>query len=337
MVNEPRLVRPRGGESGGRPDLSVVIVNRNTRALLHALLDSLDAQDDDGVRFELIVVDNGSTDGSLDGISARKRVPRVIRNPDNAGYARANNQGLAIAAGRYLLLLNSDTVVPPGALEGLVRWMDLHPHVGACGPALRAPDGEIQRSCSSFATPWRWFCDLSGLGGLFPRSRRFANLNRRFDHAATAAVDWLIGAALVARREAVEEVGLLDEQFWIYCNDSDWCRRFWNAGWEVWFVHEIEIFHHGSATIALESRDGALQQAMMRNHLDLQRKYYGRSAEHWLRLWLVLGCGLRAVLLSLPGSGGRQAEGAPLRRDLVRMARLALRGPGRALPRGASR
>lgn len=307
------------------PDLSVVVVNRNTRRLLTELLDSLDAGGGD-LGIEVIVVDNGSADGSAEAAAARERPPVLILNDGNAGYARANNQGLEVARGRYLMLLNSDTVVPPGALARLVRWMDAHPAAGVCGPALRSPDGSLQRTCRSLESPWRWFCDLSGLGGIFPRSPLLGNLHRRFDHRATRPVDWLIGAAMVARREAVEAVGVLDERFWLYCNDSDWCRRFWDAGWEVWFVHDVEILHHGGATIAIESVDGALQEAMMRNHLDFQRKYWGGAAAGWVRLWMVLGFGARAARMAARRGG----EAAAMRRDFQHRALLALRGAGPA-------
>lgn len=306
----------------GAPDLSVVIVNRNTRALLRACLDSLVGLPD-GVRTELIVVDNGSTDGSVELV--RERFPQVqlIRNEENTGYAYPNNQGLEASTGRYVLLLNSDTEVRPFALARLVEFMERHPEAGACGPTLRYPDGSLQRSCYSFPSPRTTFSRMLALDALFPRSRVLGNQQLGFDHACTAPVDALLGAALLVRREALEKVGPLDERFRIHYNDFDWCYRIRRAGWEVYFVHEAEVVHHSQATTKLENDRLQLQGEIVRNLFEYHRKHYGEAGVRWLRLWLLVGFGGRALAFAAlsalrPGKGDRVR--ALFRRGMVRAA-----------------
>jgi GT2 family glycosyltransferase len=308
------------------PDLSVVIANRDTKALLAQCLESIRGLPD-AVRVEVIVVDNGSTDGSPEMVADLYPHVHLVRNPTNTGFAIANNQGLALARGRYLMLLNSDTVVREQALERLVRFMDASPDVGACGPTLRYPDGRIQRSCFSFDSPWRHFCDMLAIGRAFPRSALLANQQFRFDHRHTAEVDWVIGAALLVRREVMEAVGVLDERFRIHCNDSDWCYRIHRSGYRVMFVHDAEVVHHSGATIRQESLREDLEAELVRNLFAYHRKHYGRLGVLWLRFWMVVGLGGRAAVL--------RAERA-LRRDVTfravdvarfgRRARAALTG-----------
>jgi GT2 family glycosyltransferase len=291
------------------PDLSVVIANRDTKALLAQCLESIHHLPD-AVRVEVIVVDNGSTDGSPEMVADLYPAVRLIRNPTNTGFAIANNQGLAVARGRYLMLLNSDTVVREQALERLVRFMDAAPDVGACGPTLRYPDGRIQRSCFSFDSPWRHFCDMLAIGRVFPRSALFANQQFRFDHRHTAEVDWLIGAALVVRREVVEAVGVLDERFRIHCNDSDWCYRIHRSGYRVMFVHDAEIVHHSGATIRQEREREDIEAELLRNLFDYYRKHYGSPGLAWVRLWMVVGFAVRRAALA---AGAALRPGRPYR------------------------
>ena len=278
----------------GAPDLSVIVVNRNTRELLLACLGSLF----DGaapLRIEVIVVDNASTDGSVPSVESRFPQVRLIRNDTNTGFAHPNNQGIAASRGRYLLLLNSDTVVRHGALKRLVDFMDQHPEAGACGPRLVYPDGSLQRSCASFETPWRWFCDMLDLGKVLPRSTALSNLRVRFDHASTSPVDWVMGAALLVRREVVDEVGMLDERFRIHCNESDWCYRMHRAGWPIYYVHSAEVVHYCGETRKREADRSALEAEMARNLIDYYRKHHGRFGVISFRVWGVVGFALRRV------------------------------------------
>jgi len=277
-----------------RPDISIVIVNRNTCGLLRACLHSIDILPDP-VTYEIIVVDNASTDGSVQMVESVFPYVRIIRNETNTGFAFPNNQGLKLARGRHILLLNSDTEVMTGALERLVRYLDQHNSVGACGPRLLNPDGTLQRSCFSFPSPWRHLSDMLDLARIFPRNRLFANQRDWFDHTRTLPVDWVMGAALVVRRDVLNEVGVLDERFTLYCNELDWCRRIHKAGWDVHFVHEAEVVHHCGATRRDEDRGFRLQSEFLRNHFDYIRKHYGVAGLLWYRLWMVVGFGIRAI------------------------------------------
>lgn len=309
-------------QAAGRPDLSIVIVNRNTRELLRACLASIHGLPDP-IRWELIVVDNGSTDGSVELVEGDYPGAHLIRNETNTGYAYPNNQGLLISRGRYVLLLNSDTVVQPFALSRLVGFMDRNADAGACGPALLYPDGRLQRSCFSFPSPRTYFASMTALDSLFPRSRLFGNQQTGFDHRRTAPVDALLGAALLVRREVLEAVGPLDERFRIHYNDFDWCRRIHGAGWRIYFVHEAQVVHHSAATTRRENQQLRLQGELVRNLFDYYRKHYGEAGVRWLRFWMLVGFGARALVFAArdalrPGRG--DGTSMRFRRGMVRAA-----------------
>ena len=230
-------------------DLAIIILNYNTRDLLRGCLASLRAQA--GVSFSAIVVDNCSTDGSADMVAAEFPEVALIRSDRNGGYAYGNNLGLRQAgfpagdAARHAMLLNPDTVVPEGALEGMVRYAEGHPDVGVLGPRLLLMDGTLDKACRrGFPTPEVAFYRFSGLSRLFPRSRRFGRYNMTFlDELQTADVDAVVGACMLVRGEALRAAGLLDEQFFMYGEDLDWCLRIKQAGYRVVYYPEV-IVHH---------------------------------------------------------------------------------------------
>jgi GT2 family glycosyltransferase len=267
--------------------LSLIIVNHNTRQLLRDCLQSLQRGNDE-IDFETIVVDNGSSDGSPEMVAEKFPNVILIRNERNEGFAKPNNQGLRIARGRYLTLLNSDTIVQPHALETMVRFMDEHPEVGACGPRLLYPDGRLQPSCRSFPSLWRHFCDMTGLETFFPQSI-FGNFETRFQYDRDEEVDQPMGAALLVRREAYQEVGSLDERLNIYYNDADWCLRIKQAGWKIRFVRDAEIIHHGSMTTAITNRLLGQFDEMFRNCLYYYEKHFGRPAVVVFKLLTAFG------------------------------------------------
>lgn len=275
-------------------DLSIIIINHNTRQLLYECLLSLQ-HGNAGIHFEIIVVDNGSTDGSPEMVAEQFRRAILIRNHSNEGFAKPNNQGLKIAAGRYCMLLNSDTVVKPNAMETLIEFMDKHPEAGACGPRLVFGDGRLQPSCRSFPSLWRHFCDMSGLENLFPKSI-FGNLETRFTYDHDAEVDQPMGAALMMRREVLEQVGYLDERFKIYYNEVDWCRRTSKAGWKIFFVHNAEIIHYGGKTTEITNRSFEQFDEMNRNCLSYYEKHFGGIGLFLYKMMLVIGFSVRVVL-----------------------------------------
>lgn len=236
------------------PDLSVVIVNWNTADYLRRCLVSISrclandapANTDRRPQIEVIVVDNASKDGSAEMVQREFPWVKLVANQANAGYAAGNNQGIKLSSGRYLLLLNPDTVVPCGALRRLVEYMDDHPEAGVVGVRLLNPDGTVQPSCRSFPEPAYLIYETLGLARLFRKSRRFAAYRMGwFDHNSEMEVDQPMGSALAVRREVFEDIGLFDEQFPLFFNEVDLCYRAKLKGWKVVFTPTVEIVHYG--------------------------------------------------------------------------------------------
>ncbi len=267
-------------------ELSVLIVSYNSRAHLRRCLESVLSE----VRplgAEVIVVDNASTDGSPEVVRDFAGV-RLIENPANLGFVRAVNQALKVAGGRYILVLNPDTEVRPGAVGALLRFMAEHPRVGLAGPKLLYPDGTIQPSRRRFPGLLTLFTEgtfvqwhLPGLG-IF---RKFYCQDLPAD--APHPVDWVTGACMLVRREAVEAVGPLDERFFMYAEELDWCRRLWSAGWQVYYVPGAEVVHQEAAS---SRQDPVRQRAnFYASRWKYAAKYYGPGVGALLRWFLVFG------------------------------------------------
>ncbi len=230
-------------------DVSVIIVNWNTRDILRDCLESVYDQTE-GILFEVVVVDNASSDGS--GEMVRVDFPQVVLivNSDNRGFAAANNQGMCVARGRYVLLLNSDTVVLDGAIQKTIRFADQHPEAAVVGCKTFYPDGTLQRNCFRCPTIVNMFLSATYLNKLFPRSRFFGRERMTWwDLDEVREVEVVCGCFLLVRREAIDEVGLMDERYFVYGDEADWCYRFRKAGWKVMFTPEPQIIHyHGAST-----------------------------------------------------------------------------------------
>jgi GT2 family glycosyltransferase/lipopolysaccharide/colanic/teichoic acid biosynthesis glycosyltransferase len=225
-------------------DLSVIIVNYNVRQFLENALASI-ARAMEGLEGEIFVVDNASDDGSVEMV--RSSFPEVclIENRDNVGFARANNMALAQARGRFLLLINPDTVVQEDTFRVMLKFFEEHPDAGLAGCKILNPDGSIQLPCRrSFPTPWVAFTKVFGLAALFPRSRIFGRYNLTYlSPDETYPVDAVSGSFMMLRREAFDKVGGLDEDFFMYGEDLDWCYRVQQAGFRVYYVHGTKIIH----------------------------------------------------------------------------------------------
>jgi GT2 family glycosyltransferase len=229
-------------------DVSVVIVNWNTKRLLLRCLESL-CKVSSCVSTEIIVVDNGSEDGSA--MAVREWFPEttLIENQENLGFAKANNKGIAAATGRYVCLVNSDVEVLDGCLEALCKYMDENPSIGIAGPKILWPDGFLQDSCRKFPGLWNNFCETFYLNRLLPHSSFFSGEHMMYmPHDRICKVDFLAGCFMMVRRSAFEEVGLLDEQFFIYAEEVDWCKRFRDARWDVVFFPHAAAIHVGRAS-----------------------------------------------------------------------------------------
>lgn len=230
--------------------LSVVLINLNTHDFLKACLQSMRMQLDDPT-YEIILVDNGSTDGSVEMVKRDFPQVRLFPQSQNLGFTKANNVGLREAHGEYLLILNSDTEIVGDALEKMCDYMDAHRDVGALGAQLLNTDHTVQLSCRRFPSfKTALFHRYSLLTRLFPKNKYSAEyLMTDIGHNETMEVDWVSGACLLTRRETTDQVGLLDEGFFIYAEDVDWCYRIKKAGWKVVYYPESKVLHHiGRAT-----------------------------------------------------------------------------------------
>lgn len=258
------------------PHLSVIIVSYNVSNLLeHCLVSLMRAADD--VILEIIVVDNASSDRSAEMVRAKFPHVQLIANSENVGFARANNQGLAVARGRYWMLLNPDTEIPQNAVDSLatlVAFMDSHPRAAVCGASLFYPDGTRQHSAFRFPSlaqiymdlyPVNWRLRDSALNGRYPISQ--------YERGAPFQIDHPLGAAIVVRPDAATQVGLLDEDFFIYAEEVDWCIRFKRAGWQVWCVPFARITHH-EARSTRQFRDKMFVE-LWNARFHLFRKHYG--------------------------------------------------------------
>jgi len=279
------------------PDLSVCIVSWNTRADLRAALASVFARAGEAA-FEVIVVDNASTDGSAEMVREEFPAAQLIVNRWNRGFAAGNNQALRRARGRYELLLNSDTVVHAGAFAELVRFMDAHPDAGAVGPRTLNPDGTLQYSCRRFPTLATGLFRKAPLGRLIPDNR----WNRKYlmsdwVHDVAREVDWVSGAAMCLRSEAVRQVGALDEGYYMYCEDVDWCYRARRAGWKIYYLPQAVITH----AIARSSDQRPLRMVaeFHRSMLRFYRKHYASAVSPALRPLVPVGIVLRALVVMI--------------------------------------
>jgi GT2 family glycosyltransferase len=257
-------------------DLSIVIVSYNTRDLLRKCLASLPAAAP-GIEFETFVVDNASPDDSAGMVCAEYPAVRLIANTDNAGFTRANNQALRLASGRHALALNPDTEPEPGSLAILVRFLDEHPGAGACGPKLLNSDGSLQPNGRRFPTPWREFLGVSGLRRLNPAGFDRKLEYGRDDFDSTCPVDVVSGACLMVRGETMARVGMLDERFFMFYEEYEWCWRIHRAGLEVYYVPASRVVHHWMGAVKQRSREMTAQ--LYRSQWLYYRKTAGPAAQ----------------------------------------------------------
>jgi GT2 family glycosyltransferase len=252
--------------------ISVIIVSYNTRDILLDCLRSVYSSAGN-VEVEVYVVDNASTDGTVPAI--RREFPQcnVIVNEKNVGFSRANNLAVRKCTGRYILLLNPDTIVEPNVLAKMVEFMDEQQDVGMVSCKLVTGDGSLDLACRrAFPTLWDGLCRASGLSGWFPESRLLARYNLTYlDEDQTCEVDAVNGAFMFARRQAIEEVGLLDEDYFMYAEDLDWCFRFGKSGWKV-------MYHPAATTLHLKGQSGnPKSSAMIREMFKSTKLFYRKN------------------------------------------------------------
>jgi N-acetylglucosaminyl-diphospho-decaprenol L-rhamnosyltransferase len=282
-----------------RADVGIIIVNWNTRDLLRRCLESVLASE--GVSASVCVVDNASHDRSAEMVAEEFPQVQLISNDRNLGYPAANNQGLKLLGferssdetlsnpetmPRYALLLNADTEMPPDALVKVVAFADAHPRTGVVGPRLVRLDGSLDLACRrSFPTPKISLYRMTGLSRLFPHSRVFGRYNLTYlDENETAEVDSVVGAFMLVRAEAISEIGLLDESFFMYGEDLDWAYRMKARGWQILYYPEVTVLHVKRAS----SRQNPRAKVEFWRAMEIfYRKHYARTTLLPLHLTIV--------------------------------------------------
>jgi len=226
-------------------DLSIIIVNYNVKEFLQNLLHSIEKASLN-ISHEIIIVDNASDDGSVELISEKFPSVRLIANTENLGFGKANNQALKIASGKYLLLINPDTIVSEDTLDKMISFFENNSDAGLAGCKILNPEGSLQLACRrSFPGPWTSFCKVTGLSTLFPKSKLFARYNLTYlDENKTYEVDAISGSFMMMRKETYDKVGGFDEEFFMYGEDLDLCYRIQQAGFKVFYSHTTQIIHY---------------------------------------------------------------------------------------------
>jgi GT2 family glycosyltransferase len=268
-------------------DLSIVVVTHNRAELALLTLRSAQAAIE-GLSVQWIIVDSGSDDGTPEAIEAAYPSMTVLRE-QNIGFAAANNRGLPLARGRYVLLLNPDVETVSGTFDELLKRLDARPQIGMASVVQTTPQGHLERSIRRFPSPWLALGEALGVQRLGPLSRCSEEESREDRYRTEAAADWLVGAFLIARAEALREVGQLDERFFLYSEETDWCYRFRQAGWEVAHIPVMTVIHHTSR----KPRPDLTAQLSYAKVL-FARKHYGSLRAGAIRLSLALRHALRA-------------------------------------------
>jgi GT2 family glycosyltransferase len=290
------------------PDLSIIIVSWNNRAYLEPCLESLFTSGL-GCKFEVVLVDNGSTDGTQNMLGEKYPQVKIIQNDHNVGLSAASNQGIAATQGRLVLLLNDDTLVNGPSLDALVEYLDSHPQAGAVGGLLLNPDGSIQACYNHFPSLREEFLIATRLGPLlwdgYPGILKGNEIS---------SVDWIGSACLLLRRSALDQVGLLDEEFFIYGDEADLQYRLERAGWQVHFLPHVTTVHFGGRSMTRWRR----RKMVYRGHMLFFRKNYGWFKTGLLRVMLA---GLSLAKLIIWGaavlfSGWRERAGQELNSNL---------------------
>jgi len=268
-------------------DVSIVIVNYNTRRFLDECIQSIKRET--SVSHEIIVVDNASTDDSCAMVRAKHPDVHLIENHENVGFAKANNQGFALAKGRYYFMLNPDTVVIEKAIDKLIAFMDANPDVGICGPKNIGPDGSLQYSCDHFPSIWNTFCSYANLANRYPKSKIFGRQGMRYwDYAASRDVERIMGCSLLTRASVFKSLGGLDERFFMYFEETDLCFRASKALNRIVFVSAATIIHFGGASAKNSSEEQPINRTLYSHYLTSQ--YYFYSKHYGLIPMLAIRC-----------------------------------------------
>lgn len=245
-----------------QPDLSIIILNYNTKDFLRDCLRSIDKAKND-LKFEIIVVDNVSTDDSIQMVAEEFSWVKLIGSHKNLGFAKGNNLGVPGALGKYVLFLNPDTIVFPKTLSGMVEFMEKHPRAGVSTCRVELPNQKLDEACHrGFPSPWNAFCHFSGLEKVFPKSKLFAGYYMGWlPLSRVHKIDACVGAFLLVRREIGEKISWWDEDYFLYGEDLDFCYRVQEEGWEIYYVPEYKIIHYKGASSGIKKQSKDLTTA----------------------------------------------------------------------------
>lgn len=255
-------------------DLSIIIVNYGSGRLAKACVDSI-RRSPPGGQYEVLVIDNCSPDDSQELLATEVPGIRFFPQDSNLGYSKAVNLGIRKARGEYLLILNPDIIVLNGAIDALLVFAREHPKAAVVAGQLLNPNGSVQESCFRFYTPFTILARRTSLG-LLPLARRHLHtvLSREIDKSRPFPIDWVLGACMLVRRDVIEKVGVMDERFFLYFEDMDWCRRFWEAAFEVWYVPQAQFAHYYKRESAHENWLLSLFRPITRTHILSGVKYF---------------------------------------------------------------
>lgn len=293
-------------------DVSIIVVSFNAREMLVRCLNSI-LTTVLGPSYEIVVVDNASKDGSPQLVASEYPQARLIDNETNLGFARANNQGIAVSSGRYILLLNSDAVLLPGTVRTMIDFMDAHQQVGVVGAQLLNPDGSFQGSYADFPSLLGELLLLSKLAHLVypPTYPSYPAEQSREGRD----VDWVSGACLMARRSAMDVVGLLDEGYFMYTEETDWCYRMRAAGWSVHYLPDAKVIHWSGQSAVSEPERKRSQ--LYRSKWLFMQKHSGRAAATIFYVSVRIASALKLVAWALSGFTPNRAR----RRRAIREVR----------------
>ncbi len=257
-------------------DLSIIILNYKTTGLVKQCVRNVKVATA-SLDYEIIVVDNGSGDGIEKMLKANFPEVKFIQTGKNLGFAAGNNVGIKQSTGKYVMLLTPDVTVLNHSIEKMVNFMDQNLEVGLAGPKLINPDGSYQISCRTFQTPKLVLYRRTPLGKLpFAKKDLDKHLMKNFDHDSSKEVDWVMGACMIVRREAMNQVGLLDERFFFYVEDMDWCRRFWMANYKVFYIADAEMVHLYERASANDPWRFLMFNKLTRWHIASGIKYFAK-------------------------------------------------------------
>lgn len=273
-------------------DLSIIIVNYNTKLLTLKCIESIYISKLN-FRFEIFVVDNNSSDDSVRAIKETFPNVEVIENRDNVGFSKANNQAMKVSRGRYILLLNSDTIVHETTISAIIQFMDDHQDAGATGCTVVLPDGSLDKACHrGFPTPAASLYYMTGLAKKFPENPKYNSYHKSYlNMNETHEIDCLVGAFMMVRRETIDQIGLLDEEFFMYGEDIDWCYRIKEVGWKIYYFPQVSIVHYKGASS--KKKPTKIVYEFHRAMYVFHKKHFAKKYHVFINCAVYIGIGLK--------------------------------------------